>query len=107
HMKELGDQRSNGAARHDDRTFCAEWASRTDRDCRRNRLQNRDPWLHFCSAEKNRFDGLRNPVSANAFRPETRHDADDQAADDWNKNDQVSQGVLGRRVEFEAKTMEK
>ena len=50
-MKELRDQRAEGAAGHDDRTLRAEGAAGSDRDGRRQRLEDGDFWLDPAAVE--------------------------------------------------------
>ncbi len=98
-MKELRDDRSERAARHDDRAFCAERSPGSDRDCRRQRLQNRQPRLHLASINKDRFQGFRNPVPANPLRAVSRHNADDKSASHRHQNREPAQMISRRRRE--------
>ena len=81
-MKELRGHRSEGSTGHDDGAFGAERSTRTDRNCRRNRLQNRQLRLDTAAVEQNRFDRFGYSVTANALRSVSRHQADDEAAQD-------------------------
>src|ERR1035438_8679751 len=42
-MEKLCDDRSDCAARHDDRSFGAEWTTRSERDCGKERLLHLEP----------------------------------------------------------------
>ncbi len=85
-MKELREQRADGAAGHDDRSFCAERATGADRDGGRERFQHRYFRRHTAAADQDRFDCLRNAVAADLFRTVACHEADDDAADDGSRD---------------------
>ena len=96
----LRDERSERAARHDDRAFRAEGTAGADRDGRRQRLEERDARRDAAAVDQDRLDGLGNAVAADAFRSVAGHEADDGRTDHRNEHDPGAQLVPGgaRRV---------
>ena len=105
-VQELGDERSERAAGHDDRTLGAEGAAGADGDSRGERLQDREPRLDAAAVDQNRLDRFRDAVAANPFRSVTRHEADDEAADDGDGDDEGAQHVGGGRRGRDAEAVE-
>ena len=60
-MEELGEERAEGAAGHDDRAFGAERAAGADRDRRGERLQDGDPRLDPAAVEQDRLEASGMP----------------------------------------------
>ncbi len=78
----LRDERAECSAGHDDWTLGAERPAGPDGDRRGDGFQHRDPRLDACAAQQDGFDGFGNSVAANLVGTITRHQADDDAADD-------------------------
>ncbi len=75
-MKELRDQRSKRAARHDDRALGAERAARADRDRGRHRLEQRDLRLDAASASSESLRSLRECRARGCVGAVPRHQSD-------------------------------
>ena len=94
----LRDQRADGAAGHDDRTFGAEWPAGADRDRRRQWLQHRN-LRHRCGC--GRAGSLRclgNAVAADLLASVTGHEADDQRTGDRNEKGREAERRVGNVV---------
>ena len=96
-MEKLRDDRSDRAAGHDDRPFGAERTTRSDRDRRRKRFQNRQPRLHFASVDQNGFERFGNSVASNALGAVARHQPDHEAARYGNQHREPAEMVSRRR----------
>src|SRR4029077_5304870 len=96
-VKKLGDHRAKGAAGHDNRTFGSEWSTGADGDRGRQRLEERNLWLHAAAIDQNGLDGFRYSVASNALRTVSRHDPDDQGTGDGDENAVDTQVVADRR----------
>src|SRR2546423_15501160 len=95
-MEKLGSHRTEGAAGHDDRAFSAKRSAGSDRDCGRDRLQNRKFRFNAAAIKQNRLDGFWDSVTSNAFGSISSHEADDHAADNRNQNDESSEMMSNR-----------
>ena len=93
----MGDHRAKGAAGHDNRTFGSEWSTGADGDCGRQRLEERNLWLHAAAIDQNGLDGFWYSVASNALRTVSRHDPDDQCTGDGDENAVDAQVVADRR----------
>src|SRR6185437_7300310 len=80
-VKELREERAQGAARHDDRALGAERAAGADRDRRGERLQHGYLRLYPALTDEDRLERLGYAVPADLRRAVAGHEADDQAAD--------------------------
>src|SRR5262249_39723631 len=78
--------RTDSAPRCDEGPPGAERPAAADPDRRRQRLQQRDPRLDPTAAEQDRLDRLRNAVTPDALGAVTRHEPDDERADDRNQD---------------------
>ena len=76
-VEKLSDDGANRAARHNNWPFRAEWPSRSDGDCRGERLQNREPRLHLASVDQNGFERFGNTMAPDTFGAVAGHQADD------------------------------
>src|SRR6476660_3094741 len=61
-VEELGNQRTNGAARHDDGPFRAEWTTRSDGNRGGDGFQHGKPRFDLGPALENRFYSFRDSV---------------------------------------------
>src|SRR4029078_4079025 len=105
-MKELRNQGADRAAGHDDRTLGAERATRTNRDRRRERFQNRDSWLDAAAVDENRLNRFGDAVAPDALRPVSGHQPDDERTRNRRNQDEPAQVVAGRRHEGRADALE-
>jgi hypothetical protein len=85
-VEELRNDRSECAARHDDRALGAERAARSDRDGARQRLEQRDARLHAAALDEDGLDGLRDAVAADAIGAVAGHQPDDDPAGDGHEH---------------------
>src|SRR5215472_10285914 len=104
-MKELRHHRTECAAGHNDGTFRAEWASRTNGNCRRQGFQNRQFRFYRSAFQQYGFDGLRYAMSANPFRSISGHQPDDHRSHNGNENDEESESMIRRRNECSTETL--
>jgi hypothetical protein len=96
-VEELRDEGAERAPGEDDRALGAERAAGTDRNRGRHGLEHGDLRVDAASAHENGLDRLGDAVTANAVRPVTGHQADHQAARDWNSDDPRPEMVSRRR----------
>ncbi len=92
----MREQRAEGAAGHDDRTFRAEWTAGADGDGGGDGFEHGDARFDARSVEQDGLDSLRDAVAANLVRAVARHDADDDAADDGHQHHPVAERAAGR-----------
>ncbi len=105
-MEELRDQRSERAARHDDRAFGAERSAGADGDGGRERLEKRYPRLHPAAVDKDPLDGFGNAVPPDALRAVTRHESNDDRAYHGHNQHQDPEVVVRRRDKSRAPALE-
>jgi hypothetical protein len=77
----LADQRADGSASLNDGAFRAKRAAGSDRNGRRNGLQDRHTRRDPAAVEQHRFHSLRNAVPFDFGGPVPGHDADNEATD--------------------------
>ena len=94
-VKRLGEERAEGAARHDDRPLGAERSARADRDRGRQGFEDRDLRGHAALTDQNRFECFRNAVTADPLRSEPRHEADHQSAEHRDREDPEAEPAVG------------
>ena len=92
-MKKLRDHRAKRASGHDDRAFRTERTARTNRNCGRKRLEQRDLGFHAAAVDQNRFDGFWNAVPADSFGAVARHNPNNECATDGDENAVPSQMI--------------
>ncbi len=92
----LRQQRTEGAAGHDDRTFRAERAAGADGDGGGDGFEYGDARLDARAVQQDGFNGFGNAVAANLVRAVAGHDADDDAADDRYQHHPVAERTAGR-----------
>jgi len=85
------------AARHDDRSFGAEWTTRSDRNGGRSGLRNRQSRLHLAAVDQNGFERFGNAVASNALGAVACHQPDHQPARDRNQNGEPPEMISRRR----------
>src|SRR5204863_5781941 len=105
-VQELRDQRSDGAARHDDRALGAEWAARPDGDGRGKRFEQGDFRLDAAAVDENRLDRLGNAVSADALGAEAGEEPDHERAGNRHQDYPAAERVRRRRDWRHAQMME-
>ena len=91
----------NGAERTascDDWAFCSERTARSYCDCRGYQLQEEHARGDSASTEQDILHDFRNSMSANCGRPVSRHDSDDQCADQWCYQYSKNPGICSRRI---------
>ena len=93
-MKTLRKERSDSSACHDDRSLRAEGPPAADRDRRRKRLEQCDLERKPALTEQDGLDRFRNSVSPNLVRPEPRHEANNDAAQNRDRHDQNANRCL-------------
>ncbi len=95
-MKRLPDQRADGAAGLNDRTFRPERAAGADRNGGRDGLQDRHTRRDAAAIEQHRFHRFGNAVAFDLRRPVLGHDAHNQAADDRSHDHHPPQVIVLR-----------
>src|SRR5262249_5228435 len=96
-MKKLRDHRAESSAGHDDRTLGAEWTARTDGNCRRNRLKNRNFRFNPAAVDQDGLNRFRDAVAPDALRAVASHDADDQRAANGDQYAERTKVITGGR----------
>src|SRR5205814_2218589 len=93
-VKRLREQRSEGAAGHDDGAFGSEWAARANRDRRREWLEDRHLGRHPAAPDQDGLECFRDAVTPYALAAIAGHEADDETADNRYGDRPESQVVL-------------
>ena len=101
-MKRLGEEGAERAAGHDDRTFGAERAPRTDGDRRGERLQQRHLGAHPTAPDQDCFHCLGDAVSPDFLGAVPGHEPNDQAACHRDENCGQAELVVRRRDQLRA-----
>src|SRR5271155_3853477 len=95
-MEQLRDHGAERAARHDDGAFRAKRTTGTDRNCRSERLEERDFWFDAAAIDQNCFDCFRYAMAADSLRAKAGHYTDDERAANRHENAIETQMVAGR-----------
>src|SRR3954468_5835177 len=106
-MEQLREKRADRATGHNDRAFGTKWTARADRDCGRNRFQDRDLRLNQTAAEQNRFERFRDAVAADFLRAVARHQTNDQRTDRRRENDPDAEMMMLERRQRCAEALKK
>ena len=104
-MHKLADQRSHCTAGLNNRTFSTKRTACSDRDRRRDRLQNRDFGLDPAAVDQDGFHGFRNAVPANLVGAVPRHNTDDDAPNHRCNDYPQAKVVIARTSENERHPM--
>ena len=86
-MKNLANQRADGASGLDDRAFSAKWAAGADGDGSGDRLQNRNARSDAAAVGEHGFHGFGNAMAFDLRRTVFGHEADDDSADHRHEDD--------------------
>jgi hypothetical protein len=95
-VERLREQRSEGAAGHDDRTLGTEGSSGADGYGGGERLEDGDLRLHPAPPDQDGLHRLGNPVTPDPVRPVARHQAHDQPSGHGHQSRPDAQVIRGR-----------
>ena len=92
-MKNLPHERTDRPTGLNNRTFGTKGTARSDRNRRRDRLQDCNSGLNTAAVGQHRLHGFRNSMAFDLGGAVLRHETNNDAADDWRHNNPGSKMV--------------